>query len=322
MGPGQTLSELTGRALLKLEGALGEYRPDLVLAQGDTTTVMAAAMTCFYLGVPFGHVEAGLRTGNLRSPFPEEFNRVVAGKTATFHFAPTRSAADALRAEGVDGAAIFLTGNTVIDALADAARRVEPGNFAAGEGRRLILLTTHRREYFGDAIRGVLRTLRRIVDDRPEVEILFPAHLNPEVQAATREEFLGHPRIRVVEPLGYLDFVAAMRAADLIVTDSGGVQEEAPYLRKPVLVTRNETERPDAVDCGLARLVGTDPGEIARSVDALLDDAALRASMTRGVSPYGDGRAAERIVGALAHAFGLAPEAPAMFDIGSSDAHA
>jgi UDP-N-acetylglucosamine 2-epimerase (non-hydrolysing) len=304
MSAGQTLSQLTGRAFLQLEGALKDAAPDLVLAQGDTTTVMATAVTCFYMGVRFGHVEAGLRTGDLRSPFPEEFNRVIAGKLSDFHFAPTKSSVDALLKEGVAEDTIHLTGNTVIDALASAVGRADPGKFRPAPGRRLILLTTHRRENFGEPLRGVLRTLRRVVETTPDLEMLFPAHPNPAVTAATQAELEGAERVRVIEPLAYFDFVGAMLAADVIVTDSGGVQEEAPFLRKPVLVTRNETERPDAVDYGVAKLVGPDPVALETNLRAVLEQRPVREFMARGVSPYGDGRAADRIVQVIGHAFG------------------
>ncbi len=255
MQPGQTLSGLTGRAFLALEAPLRSLAPDLVLGQGDTTTVMAAAVTSYYLKIPFGHVEAGLRTGDLQSPFPEEFNRVVAGKLAGLHFAPTAAAVEALRAEGVKEETIFLTGNTVIDALADALPLASIDKFRPAPGRRLVLLTTHRRENFGAPLKRVLAQLRDVIQSRPDLELLFPAHPNPAVQDAASEVFSDCDRVRVIAPLGYLDFVAAMLAAHVIVTDSGGVQEEAPFLRKPVLVTRTETERPDAVTCGVARLV-------------------------------------------------------------------
>ena len=310
MQPGQTLSGLTGRAFLALEAPLRSLAPDLVLGQGDTTTVMAAAVTSYYLKIPFGHVEAGLRTGDVQSPFPEEFNRVVAGKLARLHFAPTTAAVDALRAEGVKAETIFLTGNTVIDALADALPLAPIDKFRPTPGRRLVLLTTHRRENFGAPLKRVLAQLRDVIQSRPDLELLFPAHPNPAVQDAASEVFSGCDRVRVIAPLGYLDFVAAMLAAHVIVTDSGGVQEEAPFLRKPVLVTRTETERPDAVKCGVARLVDPAADSLATELRTLLDDPAAYRGMTRGVSPYGDGRAAERIVHAISHVFGQGEREP------------
>jgi UDP-N-acetylglucosamine 2-epimerase (non-hydrolysing) len=297
MRPNQTLSGLTCRLMERFERLLAEKRPDAVLAQGDTTTTMAAALASFYHRVPFGHVEAGLRTGNLYAPFPEELNRVLAGKIARWHFAPTQGAADNLLREGAAPAQVHVTGNTVIDALLDMASRC--GESPVPDGLRLVLVTAHRRENFGTPLLDVCRAIRHLAERRPDVHFLYPVHPNPNVRQATEAVLAGHPRIRLVEPLEYPAFVAAMKQAHFILTDSGGVQEEAPALRKPVLVLRAETERPEAVAAGVVKLVGTDYQRIVAESIRLLDDSAYYASMAYGASPYGDGHAAERIVAVL-----------------------
>jgi UDP-N-acetylglucosamine 2-epimerase (non-hydrolysing) len=297
MTPGQTLAALTARLLAGLDDVLSAHTPAVVLAQGDTTTVMAAAFAAFYRQIPFGHVEAGLRTGDLRRPFPEEMNRVVTARLARWHFAPTETARTALLAEGVPPSAVHLTGNTVIDALLDVAGRATGTPLA--EGRRRILVTAHRREHFGAPFAEICRALRTLADQREDIEILYPVHPNPEVQRPARSILGGHPRIRLLEPLGYADFVAAMKGCHFILSDSGGVQEEAPALGKPVLVLRHETERPEAVAAGVARLVGPDHDAIVRESLRLLDDPAAYAAMSTGASPYGDGKAAGRIVEVL-----------------------
>ena len=310
----QTLEGLTSRLICTLDEFWHGNLPDMALGQGDTTTVFGAALVAFYKRIPFGHVEAGLRSGNLESPFPEEMNRLLAGRLAALHFAPTAGAVRALLGEGVPKDTIHLTGNTVIDTL---KATLELGEFegAAPAGNRRILLTTHRRENFGGPMAGILAGLREIVEQRTDVEIIFPAHPNPFVRAAAAEAFGHHPRVKVIEPLNYPAFVRAMAEAYLIVTDSGGVQEEAPFMRKPVIVIRNETERPEALDYGVARLVGTDPQLMRITIDELLDDPAAYAEMTTGASPYGDGRAAERIVALVGHRLGeiAASAIPRMF---------
>ncbi|MEZ5947293.1 MAG: UDP-N-acetylglucosamine 2-epimerase (non-hydrolyzing) [Hyphomonas sp.] len=300
MTPGQTLSALTGRTFLALEQKLNEIRPDIVLSQGDTTTVMVSSICAFYLGIPFGHVEAGLRTGDIRNPFPEELNRVITGRVADFHFAPTPASADALRRELVPEDKIHVTGNTVIDNLSYYVDRVETSAHAPPAGKRMILMTSHRRENFGEPMRQYFAGLREVIDSRPDVFLVYPVHPNPNVVSAANELLGGHERISLIEPLPYFEFVAAMKAADLIVTDSGGVQEEAPFLRKPVLVLREETERPEAVSAGVARLVGLRRDKVRDMVLDVLDNPATYASMASGASPYGDARAADRIVQVLA----------------------
>ena len=309
MRPDQTLPELTARLVTELDRQLGRWQPDMVLAQGDTTTVMVTALACFYRRIPFGHVEAGLRTGDPWYPFPEEMNRVLAGRMAALHFAPTASAAANLEAEGIPAAAVHVTGNTVIDALLDVAARDLPPVPGITPGRRTILLTAHRRENFGAPLEGICRAVQELVARHPDVEVLYPVHPNPNVRRVVQARLGGVERIRLVEPLDYAPFVAAMRAAHLILTDSGGVQEEAPALGKPVLVLRQETERPEAVEAGVVELVGVDPERIVARASRLLDDPRAYAAMARGVSPYGDGRAAGRIAARIGEFLGAATTA-------------
>lgn len=299
MRPNQALTTLTARLLLDLDGVLQAERPDVVLAQGDTTTVLSVALACFYHRIPVGHVEAGLRTGDLLNPFPEEMNRVVTGRLARWHFAPTQSAKDNLVREGILDQAIAVTGNTVIDALMTVAPRDLDLGVALDASKRLILVTAHRRENFGEPFRQICLAIRALVDRYSDIEILYPVHPNPNVAGVAHALLAGHPRIRLCEPLDYLPFVAAMKHAYLILSDSGGVQEEAPALGKPVLVLRRETERPEAVTVGVVKLVGPDYDAILAESARLLDDPRHYASMARGVSPYGDGHAAERIVAIL-----------------------
>lgn len=293
MEPDQTLGRLTGNAFIRFDAILRELKPDFVLAQGDTTTAMVAAMSSFYQRIPFGHVEAGLRTGNRLLPFPEEINRVIAGRVADMHFAPTQAAADALRSEGVAPETIHLTGNTVIDNLARYGDEIPPPANASG---RLILLTAHRRENFGEPMRAALQAVRDVVEAHPDVRVLYPVHPNPRVEEVAHEVLDGLERVELVKPLGYFEFMAAMKASHLVVTDSGGVQEEAPFFSKPVLVLRQETERPEAVSVGVAELVGLDRGRIRARLETLLSDPAAYKAMARDCSPYGDGLASQRIV--------------------------
>ncbi len=303
MQANQTLPALTARAITRLEDCVGLVAPDLVMAQGDTTTVMAAALVCFYRQLPFLHVEAGLRSHDLRSPFPEEFNRIVAGRLAAMHFAPTARAYDQLLSEGVAANAVFMTGNTVIDALHQVAAQDRPLELAPEHRldptRRLILATVHRRENFGQPINHICRAFLTLIEHNPDIELLWPVHPNPNVTATAHSLLGGNPRIHLVNPLRYCQFVAAMKRSYLILSDSGGVQEEAPALAKPVLVLRRETERPDAIAAGVARLTGTDCQTIIDHTQALLDDHSLYSAMAKGVSPYGDGHACERIVEAI-----------------------
>ncbi|MCM5572374.1 UDP-N-acetylglucosamine 2-epimerase (non-hydrolyzing) [Burkholderiaceae bacterium FT117] len=299
MRPNQGLATLTARLLLELDGVLLAEKPDVVLAQGDTTTVMTAALACFYHRIPFGHVEAGLRTGDLSNPFPEEMNRVVAGRLARWHFAPTESARQNLLREGVSDSQVWVTGNTVIDALVSVADMQPDTGLPIDDSKRLVLVTSHRRENFGAPFESICRAVREIADRNEDVQVLYPVHPNPNVQTVAHRTLGDHPRIVLCPPLDYLPFVGAMQRAYLILSDSGGVQEEAPALGKPVLVLRQETERPEAVEAGVVRLVGHDFDRIVGEAQRLLDDPAAYAAMARGVSPYGDGHAAGRIVGVL-----------------------
>lgn len=299
MAPDQTLPELTARLLSRLDAVFARERPDAVLIQGDTTTVMTAAMAAFYRHIAVGHVEAGLRTGDLQNPFPEEMNRIVAGRLSRWHFAPTAGARDNLLREGFDPASVHVTGNTVIDALLEVVQREVPLPVEVPEGRRMLLVTAHRRENFGAPFREVCEAVRDIADRHADVHVVYPVHPNPNVSGPAHEILSGHARIVLCPPLDYLPFVAAMKRAHLILTDSGGVQEEAPALGKPVLVMRQETERPEAVEAGVVKLVGPVREAIVAEASRLLDDPEAYARMARGVSPYGDGRAAGRIVDIL-----------------------
>lgn len=294
MKEGQTLAGLTARLLTALDPVLAEQGPGCILVQGDTTTVMATTLGAFYRRIPVGHVEAGLRTGDPAHPFPEEMNRALAARIASHHFCPTPGARENLLREGIPAESIRVTGNTAIDALSMCP---EPEGEAPGAGdARLIFVTLHRRELFGARARGVLRALGELARSRDDVEILFPVHPNPEIRGVAHRELEDAPRVRLCEPLDYARFVQAMRRAYLIVSDSGGVQEEAPSLGTPVLVVREATERPEAVALGASRVVGTDPERLLAAIRELLDDAERYAAMARPVRPYGDGRAAERIV--------------------------
>jgi UDP-N-acetylglucosamine 2-epimerase (non-hydrolysing) len=302
MRPNQALTILTARLLLDLDDVLLAERPDVVLAQGDTTTVMTVALACFYHRIPFGHVEAGLRTGDLSNPFPEEMNRIVAGRMARWHFAPTESSRQNLLREGFASESIHVTGNTVIDALLDVAAMNPDVGIPIDSGKRLVLVTAHRRENFGEPFRDICRAVRDLADRNPDIQVLYPVHPNPNVQAVAHELLGGHERILLCPPLDYLPFVGAMQRAYLILSDSGGVQEEAPALGKPVLVLRRETERPEAVEEGVVKLVGPDYERIVTEAQRLLDDQEAYRAMARGVSPYGDGKAAGRIARILREA--------------------
>jgi UDP-N-acetylglucosamine 2-epimerase (non-hydrolysing) len=303
MRPNQTLPELTSRLLVALDGVLASERPDAVLAQGDTTTVMAVALACFYRRIPFGHVEAGLRTGDIQNPFPEEANRVIAGRLAKWHFAPTATSRQNLLQEGIPAADITVTGNTVIDALLMTAKRELRLDVELPPGDRLVLVTAHRRENFGAPFREVCRALRSLAERNPHVAFLYPVHPNPNVKDVAYGVLSGLANFKLCEPLDYAPFVAAMKRAYFIISDSGGVQEEAPALGKPVLVLRDETERPEAVGEGVVRLVGPHYEAIVSGAQQLLDDPKAYSAMARGVSPYGDGEAAGRIVQLLLQHF-------------------
>jgi UDP-N-acetylglucosamine 2-epimerase (non-hydrolysing) len=306
MQPDQTLADLCGRAIPALDRWLASARPDLVLVQGDTTTVLCAAMAAFYQGIPVGHVEAGLRTGDLRAPFPEEMNRVVTTRLAHLHFAPTVTARANLRREGVPADHIHVTGNTVIDALLQARERIAqrpptaelpPGMLDADQGP-LVLITGHRRENFGAGFQGICRAIAELARRFTDHRFVYPVHLNPQVQRPVREHLGGLANVHLLPPMNYLPFVALMDRAHLVLTDSGGIQEEAPSLGKPVLVLRETTERPEAVTAGTVKLVGTDPARIVAEAVRLLTDPEAHAAMARVENPYGDGHAAPRIAAA------------------------
>jgi len=303
MRPNQSLATLTSRLLLGLDGVLQSENPDVVLAQGDTTTVMCAALACFYLRIPFGHVEAGLRTGDFCNPFPEEANRVIASKLTRWHFAPTQRAVDNLRHEGAADSDISLTGNTVIDALLLTAEQDSALAIPLDAGKRLVLVTAHRRENFGEPFQNICQALKCLAERNPDIQILYPVHPNPNVKDVAHRLLGQSPNILLCAPLDYAPFITAMKRAYLIISDSGGVQEEAPALGKPVLVLREETERPEAVDLGVVRLVGANQDTIIEQAQRLLDDPQAYRDMARGVSPYGDGKAAARIVDVLRQHF-------------------
>lgn len=302
MQPNQTLSTLTSRLMSELDIVFNEERPDAVLAQGDTTTVMSVALCCFYHRIPFGHVEAGLRTGDIWNPYPEEMNRVVASRLAKWHFAPTESSRNNLLREGISDKDVYVTGNTVIDALLDIVKRPTLITHGLDEKKRLILVTSHRRENFGAPFKEICRAITHLVEKNLDVEVLYPVHPNPNVKEMAYQLLGNHPRIHLTEPLEYAPFVTAMQRAFLILSDSGGVQEEAPALAKPVLVLRSETERPEAVEQGVVKLVGTNFDTIVNEAQRLLDDPAYYKQLARGVSPYGDGFASERIIKVLKQA--------------------
>lgn len=297
MRPNQALPDLTARVLLEMTPVLQRERPDILLVQGDTTTAMAAALAAFYEHIPVGHIEAGLRTDNREYPFPEEINRRLVSAVASLHFAPTRTAADALRANGIPDADIYLTGNTVVDALYHIIERTPATTLPyPAPGLRLVLVTAHRRENFGEPLRAICHALRRLAAAVPDADIVYPVHPNPNVAAVAHEELDGVERVHLIPPLDYLDFVHLLGRASIVLTDSGGIQEEAPALGKPVLVLRNETERPDGVTAGVAKLVGPNEEAIVREATGLLTDPAAYERMSQARSLYGDGTAARQIV--------------------------
>ena len=312
--PGQTLTDITNRALAGVQALLAEQRPDAVVVQGDTTTVLAAALAAFYERIPVVHLEAGLRTDDPYSPYPEEINRRLATQLATLHLAPTATSRANLLAENVDPAKIVVTGNTVIDALLWTASRQGGYGDPALAGLDatedpVLLVTSHRRESWGAPMRAVGRALARIAREHPRLRVVFPVHANPLVREAILPALNGLPNVTVTEPLPYGGFAKLMNRATLILTDSGGVQEEGPSLGKPVLVLRDTTERPEAVAAGTVALVGTDEDLIVASTARLLADKRAYQAMAGAINPYGDGRAAQRSVAALAHHFGLGPPA-------------
>ncbi|MGH2566515.1 MAG: non-hydrolyzing UDP-N-acetylglucosamine 2-epimerase, partial [Ginsengibacter sp.] len=308
MKVGQDLTDITCQVLKGLREIFKSLRPDIVLVHGDTTTCMATALAAFYAGIKMGHVEAGLRTGNLQSPFPEEANRVLVSKLADFNFSATEINRQNLLSEGMHPDKIIVTGNTVIDSLLFAKNKVN--SFTADvsepciikifkENQRIILVTGHRRENFGDGFNNICKALKEIAQKYPEVEIVYPVHLNPNVQKPVKKILHGIKNIHLMQPLAYPDFVYAMKQAYLILTDSGGIQEEAPGLGKPVLVMRDTTERPEAIDAGTAKLVGADYDKIVNGIESLLIDKDAYNKMAKAHNPYGDGKAVERIVSKL-----------------------
>lgn len=319
MSQGQTLYDITSRALLGLRDVLRNAAPDLVLVHGDTTTTFVGALAAYYQQIPVGHVEAGLRTRNKYSPFPEEMNRKLTGSLADLHFAPTATARRSLLAEAVLESAIFVTGNTVIDALlttVDPEYRFSDALLSTidYQRQRVILVTTHRRENLGEPMRQVYQALRRIVHDFADVEVVFPVHRNPKVREVVQAVLGGVARVHLCDPLDYQPFANLMARSTLILTDSGGIQEEAPALGKPVLVLRDTTERPEAVDAGTVRLIGTASEAVYRETARLLSDANAYRVMAEAVNPYGDGGAAVRIVQALLWRHGLVPLPPLPFN--------
>ena len=304
MASGQTLYDITIRALNGLKEVIEEAKPDMVLVHGDTTTTFAGALAAFYAQVPVGHVEAGLRTGNKYSPYPEEMNRKLTGSIADMHFAPTSTSKENLLKENVNPEAIMVTGNTVIDALQTTVKANY--EFADAEfnkifarGNRLILMTTHRRENLGEPMRNVYKALRMVLETHADVEAIFPVHKNPKVREIVQEELGGLERVHLIEPMDYEPFANLMDKVDIVLTDSGGIQEEAPAFGKPVLVLRDTTERPEAVDAGTVKLVGTGYEDVLRETNLLLDDPAHYQKMAEAANPYGDGKACERIIRAI-----------------------
>lgn len=317
MKPGQDLYDVTARILSGMRDILTRTQPDVLLVHGDTTTSMAVALAAFYQQIPVGHVEAGLRTHNIYSPWPEEMNRQITGRIATYHFSPTPLSRENLLREGIDKSRILVTGNTVIDALYAVVNKIkddvplqlslgkelktagyDTGRLVTEEGRRLVLITGHRRENFGDGFLHICRAIKTLSEKYPDVDFVYPMHLNPNVRKPIKEVF-GENRqsnLFFIEPLEYLSFVYLMEKSHIVLTDSGGIQEEAPGLGKPVLVMRNTTERPEALEAGTVKLVGTDYDKIVSEVSSLLDDAQYYGKMSQAVNPYGDGKACERIV--------------------------
>ena len=317
MHQGQTLTDITARVLNGLGEILSQANPDLVLVHGDTTTAFASALTAFYAKVPVGHVEAGLRTFDKYSPYPEEMNRRMVSAIADLHFCPTPSNRDNLAREGIEQG-VFLTGNTVIDALQTTV--VKDFHFSEGVlndldyvNRKVILVTCHRRENYGTPMAHIMTALRRVADAFPDVELVYPVHLSPVVQEAAHQYLDGHPRIHLIAPLAVDEMHNLMARCHLVMTDSGGLQEEAPALGKPVLVLRRETERPEAVAAGTVHLAGTEEEPIFQMASRLLTDPAAYAAMAHAANPYGDGRACGRIADAIEYRFGLRAQPPAPF---------
>lgn len=308
MQPGQTLPDVTARIVQGMTPVLEQLKPDMVLVHGDTSTTLSTALAAFYARIPIGHVEAGLRTGDMQAPWPEEMNRRLTASLASLHFAPTEGSRSNLLREGIDRGAVHVTGNTVIDALLQVDAKLKSSDTLRGSlqqqfayldaDRRLLLVTGHRRENFGDGFENICRALAYLAQ-RDDLQIVYPVHLNPNVQEPVHRHLSGLGNVHLIPPLDYLPFVYLMQRSHIILTDSGGVQEEAPSLGKPVLVMRATTERPEAVDAGTVRLVGTDETDIIDAVNRLLDDPQSYAAMSEAHNPYGDGHACRRICDAL-----------------------
>lgn len=311
MKPGQDLTDITTGILQGMKAVLADFKPDMVLVHGDTATTFAATLACYYQQIPVGHVEAGLRTGNIYSPWPEEGNRKLTGAIAARHFAPTTLSQQNLLNEGIPASSIDVTGNTVIDALLEVVKKLDTNKALADElagtfdfldsSKKLILVTGHRRESFGGGFERICQALANTAQAHPDVQIVYPVHLNPNVQEPVNRLLGTNPNIRLIEPQDYLPFVYLMNRAHIILTDSGGIQEEAPSLGKPVLVMRDTTERPEAVAAGTVKLVGTDVDVITAELNTLLTDESAYNAMSRAHNPYGDGKACERIRDALAN---------------------
>lgn len=296
MQPNQSLASLSANLLLSLDQIFSREPADLVIAQGDTTSVMVASLLSFYHKIPFAHVEAGLRTGDLYAPFPEELNRMVTGRLASLHFAPTPRAKQNLLKEGINPSTIHVTGNTVIDALLWVAAEVRPPKLKIPKAGKIILVTCHRRENFGAPLENIFSALKKILDLHPDFHIVYPVHPNPNVRQKAFDNLGQHSRAHLIDPLSYQDLVSVMKSSEFVITDSGGIQEEAPSLKKPVLVLRETTERPESIDAGVAELVGTDAEKIFNTADRLIHDPIYFTKMASGANPYGDGYAADRIV--------------------------
>jgi len=300
MQGGQTLFDVTERVMQGMRRVLGEVKPDVVLVHGDTSTTFAAALACYYLNIPVGHVEAGLRTYDVHSPYPEEFNRQAVGSIADYNFSPTALSRDNLLREGKKPESIFVTGNTAIDALGTTVvNNFTHPELTWAEGSRLVILTAHRRENWGEPLHSIFRGIRRVVEEFPDVKVLYPIHLNPLVRQAAEAELTGCDRIRLIEPLDVINFHNFLARAYMILTDSGGIQEEAPSLGKPVLVLRDVTERPEGVEAGTLRIVGTDEENIYNEFKTLLTDEKRYDAMSQAQNPYGDGLASRRIADIL-----------------------
>lgn len=313
----QTLSSITTKTILGMDRVIEEAQPDLILVHGDTSTTFAGALAAFYHKVPVGHVEAGLRTWDKYSPFPEEMNRTLVGDIAELHFSPTLTNLDNLKAEGIRGD-MFITGNTAIDAMKTTVKEEftfeDPLlNSLDFEGRRIIAVTCHRRENYGQPMENIMKAIRAIVDAHPDTEVVYPVHLSPVVRECTAKFLSGHPRIHLIEPLDVMQMHNLMARCFMVLTDSGGLQEEAPALGKPVLVMRKETERPEAIAAGTAKLVGVEYDTIVSMADELLSDPEAYARMAKAVNPYGDGNACERIAQAIEWHFGLREDRPEDF---------